>query len=48
MVDNIVFTYPYRLAAGIFQAGPKLLGKAKLRRGLGVAKRIEALPAAPI
>jgi len=38
MVDNIVFTYPYRFAGRIFQARPKLLGKAKLRRGLGIAE----------
>ena len=39
MVDNIVFTYPYRFAGRIFQARPKLFGKPKLLRELGVAER---------
>jgi hypothetical protein len=39
MVDNIVFTYPYRFAGRIFQARPKLFGKPKVLRELGVAER---------
>ena len=39
MVDNIVFTYPYRFAGRIFQARPKLFGKLKLLRELRVTER---------